>query len=56
MVHHGDGHVADLHHGRKVNLLNIVEDQLAIIILHRQVLDMVEILVVDIWVVLVVDT
>ena len=51
----GDGHVADLHHGHMDNLDKQVEDQHVITTLHRQVMVMVEIPVVDTWVVLVED-
>ena len=56
LVTTGDGHVADLHHGQEVNLDKQVEDQLVITTLHNLVMGMVEIPVVDTWVVLVVDT
>ena len=55
MVHHGDGHVEDLLHGDMDNRVNMVEDQLVTITLHNLVMGMVEIPVVDTWVVLVED-
>tara|TARA_B100000579_G_scaffold191649_1_gene156594 strand:- start:216 stop:551 length:336 start_codon:yes stop_codon:yes gene_type:complete len=55
LVATGDGHVEDLHHGQEVNLDKQQEDQLVTITLHNLVMGMVEIPVVDTWVVLVED-